>query len=365
MSVYKDKVTKKWFYEFSYKTSLGETKRRKKHGFNLKSEAQEAERIEMIKLKETPPSAITFKQLYKRYLEFKTPEWIDSTHRKFETIIDLHILPHFESMSLDKVTTRDIENWKTTMYSKLTPDGIKYKAITLNRFRRELSALFNYAVKHQYIKFNPVHATTSFKDPGQIIEMEKEIWTPQEFQKFILEVDNEKWKLFFTFLWVTGVRIGEAQGVHFRDIDFDNKTVTISKSINTKKKGVLYIVNPTKTKKVRIIELPDDFLNELKPYYEEQEKIIDWNGSRFLFGFNKPLPNTTIDKERIKYISSHCFRHSHASLLLASGIDIKSVSERLGHKDVVETLNTYAHVLPSNREKIIEIIKNSMKTPPK
>jgi len=54
------------------------------------------------------------------------------------------------------------------------------------------------------------------------------------------------------------------------------------------------------------------------------------------------------------------FRHSHASLLLSNGVDVKSVSERLGHKDVAETLNTYAHALPNNREKIIEIIKQTI-----
>lgn len=88
-----------------------------------------------------------------------------------------------------------------------------------------------------------------------------------------------------------------------------------------------------------------------------------------MFGFNKPLANTTIDKARERYIklagvkriSSHCFRHSHATYLLTSGIDIKSVSERLGHKDVKETLNTYAHVLRGNKSKILNLLDKSLK----
>jgi integrase len=84
------------------------------------------------------------------------------------------------------------------------------------------------------------------------------------------------------------------------------------------------------------------------------------------------LPNTTIDKARLKYInlsgvkylSTHSFRHSHASLLLANGIDIKTVSDRLGHKDVKETLNTYTHVPPNNTTRALKIISDTLKSTP-
>ena len=107
----------------------------------------------------------------------------------------------------------------------------------------------------------------------------------------------------------------------------------------------------------------------LKPYYDKWAQMDTWNPDRFLFGFEKPLPNTTIDKTResyiklagVKRISSHCFRHSHATYLLSNGVDIKSVSERLGHKDVEETLNTYVHVLPNNRDKILNLVDKTLK----
>lgn len=68
MPVYKDKKTGKWYYEFTYKTITGENKRRKKRGFDLKSDAKEAEALEKIKLKDAPPSSLTFGQLYQLYL---------------------------------------------------------------------------------------------------------------------------------------------------------------------------------------------------------------------------------------------------------------------------------------------------------
>ena len=372
MGIYKDKISKKWYYEFSYKTSTGERKRRKQRGFDLKKEAVEAENYEKVKLKETPPSKITFSQLYKLYTEAKSPEWLPGTERKFETAMRLHILPFFQEMKIDDIASKDIEDWKTAMYDKLTDDGTKYHPKTLNRFKGDLNALFNYAVNHRFINFNPARVVSSFKNPAMIQRPEKEVWSDDEFKAFISVVDDERWRLFFLFMWCTGVRIGEMQGIMFEDIDFENKTVRINKSIDTKQAGQRYVINPTKTKKVRVLELPESFLKELKPYYEYQKQYNGWNKKRFLFGFENPMSNTTVDVARgkyialakVKYISSHCFRHSHATMLLSNGVDIKSVSERLGHKDVAETLNTYAHVLPNNRDKILNLITKSIKVTP-
>ncbi len=368
MPVYKDNKTGKWYYEFNYKTASGENRRRKRRGFEKKADAKDAEAAEKIKLKDAPPSKLTFGQLYNLYIEAKSPEWLPGTKRKVEEHIKQHVLPMFRDVPIEKITTKSVENWKIAMYHK-THGGEKYKIKTLNGIRKDFSAVINYAINHQFIAFNPIRAVTSFKDPqGNEPDIEKQVWTPEEFAKFISVVDADEWQVFFSFLWSTGVRIGEAQGVMYRDINFENKTVTICKSIDTKQKGKPYAINPTKTKKTRIIELPNKFIEQLKPYYESGKKMDNWSDDKFLFGFERPLPNSTIDKARndyikiagVKKISSHCFRHSHATYLLSSGIDIKSVSERLGHKDVQETLNTYVHVLPNNKSRILSLIDESL-----
>lgn len=368
MGVFKDKNTKKWYYEFRYKTATGEVKRRRKRGFALKNEAKEAESLERLKLKDSPPSQMTLKQLYDMYVVSKSPEWLPGTKKNFTRKVIAHIMPYFENIQIDKITTKDIEDWKTSLYEKRKDDGEKYKPDSLNKIRGYFSAMFNYAISHQFLVFNPVRAVPGFKDPNARENVEKTVWSLEEFQKFITKVDNQMWHVFFTFLWCTGTRIGEAQGVMFKDINFRKKTVTISKSIDTKQKGIPYVINPTKTKKTRIIELPNELIKLLKVYYKKHVNIDGWHEDLFLFGLSKPLPNTTVDKTRkkyiemagVKYISSHCFRHSHATYLLSNGIDIKSVSERLGHKDVQETLNTYVHVLPSNRDRILALLEKSM-----
>lgn len=373
MPVYKDKKSGKWYYEFSYQTITGETRRRKKRGFELKKDAKDAEALEKIKLKDAPPSSMTFGQLYEIYLEAKHHEWLPGSEKKVREHIDLHVLPVFRDMRIDEITTKQIEDWKLKMYRKerKTSKGTQqYSLAMLSNIRSDFSAIYNYAINHQMVTFNPVRAVSGFKDPNTMEEsIEKQVWTPEEFSQFIGFADSEIWYIFFTFLWVTGVRIGEAQGIMYRDINFNKNTVTICKSIDTKQKGKPYVINPTKTKKPRNIELPDDFMKLLRPYFERGTKIDGWTADKFLFGFDRPLPNSTIDRARNKYIelagvkkiSSHGFRHSHATYLLANGIDIKSVSQRLGHKDVHETLNTYVHVLPVNKSRILGLVSESLK----
>jgi integrase len=205
------------------------------------------------------------------YLEAKEKEWTEGTRRKFTGDIGLYCLGFFGNLTIEQITANEIENWKTSLYNKEKDGGGKYKAITLNGIRRDLSALFNYAINRRYIFFNPVRAVSPFKDPSQQTTPEKEIWTPEEFQQFISVVNNVMWNIFYLVHWATGTRIGEMQGLMFKDINAADNTVKISKSIYTRK-GTPYIINPTKTKKTRIVEIPETLSRKLAEYIETQKQ---------------------------------------------------------------------------------------------
>ncbi len=89
-------------------------------------------------------------------------------------------------------------------------------------------------------------------------------------------------------------------------------------------------------------------------------KRKNYSASWFIFGSEKPLSRTSIERvknkaikmARIKKIRLHDFRHSHASNLIGEGMDIVAVSRRLGHSNIEMTLNTYTHLLKKNDEKI-------------
>jgi integrase len=164
--------------------------------------------------------------------------------------------------------------------------------------------------------------------------------------------------LLFTFLYTVGCRRGEALALGWSDIDYKKGTVRITKSItfksSKKAEGDRYEITTPKNKgSVRTVTVPPFLLDLLR----EANK----NGAgAFLFGGDAPLPATSIERHLtacataggVKRIRVHDLRHSCASYLIHAGVSIVAVSRQLGHTDIEQTLNTYSHMLPDDREQV-------------
>lgn len=92
----------------------------------------------------------------------------------------------------------------------------------------------------------------------------------------------------------------------------------------------------------------------------------DFNNNYYIFGGNKPLSPTTIERKKnnwciesgVKQIRIHDFRHSHATILVNSDLPIKAISERLGHGDVAFTINTYVHTNSEDEKRVIRTLSS-------
>ena len=192
-----------------------------------------------------------------------------------------------------------------------------------------------------------------------------QIWSINEFNKFVECVPNEIYRIFFTTLFYTGLRIGEALALTWDD--FQDSKLNIDKSVTRKTdKGEYEVKLPKTPSSVRDVSLPAHLNNILTELYEKESKIIGFKSSWFIFYRNKPLPQTSIDRVKaraitqsgVKYIRIHDFRHSHASYLIGNGMDIVAVSRRLGHSTINETLRTYSHLLQKNDDEIINLLNS-------
>ena len=172
--------------------------------------------------------------------------------------------------------------------------------------------------------------------------------------------------MLFIILYFTGLRLGEALALTWND--FDGKTLNISKSISRKTdKGKYIVKQPKNIFSIRNISLGNNIANLLSEYLSKEEKICGFRKEWFIFGRLEPLPQTTIDKvkesainsAKVRRIRIHDFRHSHASNLIASGVNIVAVSRRLGHADINMTLKIYTHLLKQNEDELISQINNS------
>ena len=151
---------------------------------------------------------------------------------------------------------------------------------------------------------------------------------------------------FFTLYW-NGIRLGELLALTLADFDVEKKTLSITKSYQ-RINGRDVITEPKTAKSKRTITLPDFFVAQLEEYVSRLFGMMP-NDRLFLITkscLEKEM-NRGIALSGVKKIRLHDLRHSHASLLISKlGVQLKLVSERLGHEKIQTTLDTYSHLYP-------------------
>lgn len=288
---------------------------------------------------------ITLNNLFNRYYEYQKNRVKESSLYEIENVYRRKIKPYFGNYSIIDIDKRMLLEWQ----SRIESEGYKYE--TKCKFRNRFHSILKYGVIFFDLPQNPIDLIPPFKNMDSPKEMQ--IWTPQEFNQFLSVIQDLQYKTFFSFLYFTGCRKGEVLALNWHDIDFENEIIKINKNLTRKIKNNAYLITtPKNYSSTRNIKIPKNLLSLLIEY----SKTINKKG--FLFGGNKPLPEITIDRKMIYYcqisgvkkIRIHDFRHSHASYLVSQGVDIVSISKRLGHKNIEQTLNTYSHVLNNDEE---------------
>ena len=190
-----------------------------------------------------------------------------------------------------------------------------------------------------------------------------DFWTVEEFQRFIGTFDksNIYELLYFTTFWfffMTGVRTSELQAIEWAKIDWEAGSVLIDCSMYFKSKKEWYITDTKSFSGVRLIYLDDDTLKHLRYWQETQAQI---GNHRFVFSLtDSPLIKSTLgrvlknhsDFAHVKPIRIHDLRHSHASFMLALGMNDLEMQNRLGHADIKTTLGTYSHLRPNAMKEV-------------
>lgn len=362
MAVYKSKKTTKdnraWYFSTYYVDLDGINKKKKSKKYNLKKEAEEAERIFLTTYKEQSNNNMTFKDLILDYKNHQKDKVKITTFRQYKAFFDK--LKSLENINIDNFNIATYNKWKENI-SKL-----KITTISKDSTYKSFRALLNYAVKyHNFIYLtHTLNKMTGFKNPNEL-KKEMKFWNYEEFKFFIEQEKELKYKCFFEILYYCGLRKGEANALNWNDIDFKKATVTINKNVTLKIKGHKYIVLPPKTKSsYRTLPLPKHLLNNLKSLKNEYEKYSNYNNNWFVCGGINPLADSTVNKRKkqhiesasLPYIRLHDFRHSCASLLINNNASIMLVSKYLGHSNITTTLNTYAHMFKNEYDDIIKVI---------
>lgn len=340
MPAYKDTKRGTWYAAFYYTDWQGNKKHTVKRGFTKKSEALEYER-NMLNA-QSHGADITFANLMKNYLEDMKPRLKPTTMATKEEISDLHITSYFGDMKICNIDSIAVRKWQNVMMQKLQPNGKLYSKTYLKSINSQLSCAMNYAVSNYGLSVNPCKIAGGM---GSNKADEMKIWTKDQYETFYGYCLKPAFRLIFNILFFTGCRVGEALALTPADIKPDNR-IDINKNFQSVN-NIQYYLTPKTQKSKRSISIPSFLYREIQEYINELCMLSP--GDR-IFYFTRSAVEKEIhrvaDLAGLEHIRVHDLRHSHAAMLIHLGVNIKEISERLGHESVKTTLDTYAHLYP-------------------
>lgn len=268
----------------------------------------------------------------------------------------------FGDRKLDEVDSRLLKEFfhhlQTDLINKTTGGKLSYNSV-MGAYR-SIRALFGYAFDNEIISENPMVKVRQPKRPKDDAPNEPESYSEEEVAHIIRCLSNEplKWRSLILFLIFSGCRRGEAVGLKWSDIDFETGTVNIERNAQYSPGRGVYITS-TKTGQSRpiFLEVNSAPLSALKQWKKEQAELFLKLGVRsdgYCFTrlngevLNPGQLNSYISlrlrkKCGMEHLHPHAFRHTMATIMIANGADIVSVSKKLGHSQVSMTLDTYSH----------------------
>lgn len=300
----------------------------------------------------------TYQEVYDQWIVDYKKGVEKSTFDKTEGIFRNHILPAMGHYRIEKINyqicKKHVYEWRD-------------KLVRFHSVKSYASRVLDEAINLELIDKNHFDAV---KMPKGIQDRKKKefYYTREQLIEFLnLAKSDGDFKVyaFFRLLGFSGIRKGEALALTWRDIDFDNNTVDINKALGYSKEKKLY-VKSTKTGESRIVDIDVETMNILKAWQEKQYnhlEILDFgrdSSKQLVFQNrdNKHLQpsrtwswlNRIFKKYKLKHITTHGFRHTHATLLTEAGASLPGTQQRLGHSGNDTTTDVYIHVTEKIRK---------------
>ena len=347
MPAYKDGDSGKWYAQFYYTDWTGKRKKKHKRGFDTKKEAQvyEAEYIRQA----NADMDMKLESFVDIYLNDKVGELKARTMRNKRYMIEAHVVPYLGNKPMNAVRPSDIIAWQNTIR-----DNNDFSQSYLRMLQNQVTAIFAHAQRIYGLANNPCKGV---KKMGRSDDRSLDFWTEEEYRKFIETYDQQSMHyVMFEILFWTGCREGEMLALTMDDIDVEAKQMHITKTYFRHKREDVITV-PKTDNSVRTIELPDFLVDEIVAYHS---RLYECPGGTRLFPVVAEAVQHTMKhhilKAGVKKIRVHDLRHSHVAYMIHHGVQPLIIKERLGHKDINVTMNTYGHLYPSEQKKVAGLL---------
>ena len=347
----------------------GKERRTTRRGFKTMKEAKQAERNLLLDVEENglPSNQSdgfqdpTFEELASLWLENYKITVKPSTFENVKSKVEKMTEEHFKELKLKKITVA---------YCQRVVIELSKTYVLYNHYLSVINRIFKYAVLMDILDSNPFDKV--IKPKSRQIQRKGNFLTKEELKEFLKLAQTATLSYFFPLVHLmsyTGLRQGEALALKWSDIDFENKKITVDKTaVRIKEKQTLQTPKTKNSK--RVISIDPTTLSILKSWKKDQIKIYFKNGKHFEGDDNFIFTNERgewvhihnfiryfkrfIADHKLKPITPHGLRHTHASLLFSAGVEPKNISDRLGHSTVQITLDLYTHISEEQRTDTVD-----------
>lgn len=309
------------------------------------------------------PKTITMEQILNSWILDRELFLKKSTILKYKNIIEMHIMPEFRDMDINDINSDIINQFLVRKQETGRIDG---KGGLSNSYIKSiaiiLSSCLNYAVANGIRTPLPGKVAKPSVNKHEIVVLNKEV--QREMERKLLPSDSLT-ELGILLALNAGLRIGEVCALKWKDIDFTNRIIHIRQSIvrvsaetnTSERKTVLIVDTPKSPHSVRDIPINSKLYEILEDHKSSSSMNYIMSGTSkfvsprtFEYRFHKVLR-----KHNMKDFNFHTLRHTFATRCIECGVDVKSLSEIMGHSNVNITLNNYVH--PSFENKRLQLEK--------
>ena len=276
-----------------------------------------------------------------------------TTYEGYYYTIKRHVLPTVGDIALDALTPQDVQRLKNGIEAQGKTRTAEF-AVILLRIALKL------AMKWQLVDRN----VASLVELPRRWRKEKVTLTQEEGARLLAAVAHDRYCALYTLDLTLGLRRGELLALRWQDIDLEARTITIRASLQ-RAAGSLHMMNPKTEAGHRTLNLPRLAVVALKAHRAQQREDImrqrdKWQDLGYVFpnSIGKPLEprrlnamfTDIITQAGLPKISLHGLRHTVATILLQEGVELKVISELLGHADPSITRDIYIHVTPQMKQ---------------
>ena len=366
-SVYYDASKKRWVGAIE----IGQSGNRKRKRFTGKTQSDVVSKMKrysaVMPVNNTSPNDILFSEFGIAYLEnYKKIKLKPTSWGRDYAVLSNNILPRIGNYQLSKISSDVIQ---VKLINDIIMQGYSYS--TTHKVYVLTNEIFKHALKKGLIGSNPckvveVPKRTNFRVKKKPIR----VFTDEEIQMFTNYVLNHPRILngkYLVSMIYTGLRVGEAAALTWNDIDFKNKVITVNKNIEIAYDTIvdgkpckrIIQQDSTKTKETRKVFMTKSACKYLKEIHDSRRAYPE-----DYITLSQKEVSPAILEGTYRHICKaagipnplgiHTLRHTCASLLIRNNVDIKIVSEMLGHSSVAFTYDTYVHIIEEHAKNVIE-----------